>query len=308
MRSPTDSASAPNTASTPLPSRDNAALAALAPWPDPQANKYTRGKLSLVAGAAAYPGAACLAGAAAERAGAGYTEVFCAGESLLAVRSFRPSLVARDWREWHPARQEARRADRTGACVIGCGFDGDARQRELVAETVRAATGPVLIDGGAIGLMADTAGQRLARERAERGVGPLVLTPHGGEAARLARGAELEGALGGPELAVGLARAYRALIVLKGPITFIADAQGIVETMDRGTAALAKAGTGDVLAGIIGALLAQGLAPRDAAALGCALHAEAGRAAAQELTEICVSAEDVIAALPQAVRAIVGAH
>lgn len=308
MRSPTDSASAPNTASTPLPSRDNAALAALAPWPDPQANKYTRGKLSLVAGAAAYPGAACLAGAAAERAGAGYTEVFCAGESLLAVRSFRPSLVARDWREWHPARQEARRSDRTGACVIGCGFDGDARQRELVAETVRAATGPVLIDGGAIGLMADTAGQRLARERAERGVGPLVLTPHGGEAARLARGAKLEGALGGPELAVGLARAYRALVVLKGPITFIADAQGIVETMDRGTAALAKAGTGDVLAGIIGALLAQGLAPRDAAALGCALHAEAGRAAAQELTEICVSAEDVIAALPQAVRAIVGAH
>lgn len=308
MRSPTDSASAPNTASTPLPSRDNAALAALAPWPDPQANKYTRGKLSLVAGAAAYPGAACLAGAAAERAGAGYTEVFCAGESLLAVRSFRPSLVARDWREWHPARQEARRADRTGACVIGCGFDGDARQRELVAETVRAATGPVLIDGGAIGLMADKAGQRLARERAERGVGPLVLTPHGGEAARLARGAKLEGALGGPELAVGLARAYRALIVLKGPITFIADAEGIVETMDRGTAALAKAGTGDVLAGIIGALLAQGLAPRNAAALGCALHAEAGRAAAQELTEICVSAEDVIASLPQAVRAIVGAH
>ena len=308
MRSPTDSASAPNTASTPLPSRDNAALAALAPWPDPQANKYTRGKLSLVAGAAAYPGAACLAGAAAERAGAGYTEVFCAGESLLAVRSFRPSLVARDWREWHPARQEARRSDRTGACVIGCGFDGDARQRELVAETVRAATGPVLIDGGAIGLMADKAGQRLARDRAERGVGPLVLTPHGGEAARLARGAKLEGALGGPELAVGLARAYRALVVLKGPITFIADAEGIVETMDRGTAALAKAGTGDVLAGIIGALLAQGLAPRDAAALGCALHAEAGRAAAQELTEICVSAEDVIAALPQAVRAIVGAH
>ncbi len=308
MRSPTDSASAPNTASTPLPSRDNAALAALAPWPDPQANKYTRGKLSLVAGAAAYPGAACLAGAAAERAGAGYTEVFCAGESLLAVRSFRPSLVVHDWREWHPARQEARCADRTGACVIGCGFDGDARQRELVAETVRAATGPVLIDGGAIGLMADKAGQRLARERAERGVGPLVLTPHGGEAARLARGAKLEGALGGPELAAGLARAYRALIVRKGPITFIADAEGIVETMDRGTAALAKAGTGDVLAGIIGGLLAQGLAPRDAAALGCALHAEAGRAAAQELTEICVSAEDVIAALPQAVRAIVGAH
>ncbi|WP_302964375.1 NAD(P)H-hydrate dehydratase [uncultured Adlercreutzia sp.] len=308
MNAPADFSPAPNSSATPVPSRDNAALAALLPWPDARANKYTRGKLSLVAGAAAYPGAACLAGTAAERAGAGYTEVFCAGKSLLAVRAFRPSLVARDWREWHPARQETPRAGHPAACVIGCGFDGSAPQRELVAETVRAAAGPVLVDGGGLGLIADETGQRLARERAERGTGALVLTPHGGEAARLARGAGLEGVPEGPELACALAQAYCALVVLKGPATYIADAEGAVEVMDRGTAALAKAGTGDVLAGIVGALLAQGLAPRDAAALGCALHAEAGRAAAEKITEICVAAEDVIAYLPQAIRAIANAR
>ena len=80
-------------------------------------------------------------------------------------------------------------------------------------------------------------------------------------------------------------------MALKGPVTFIASPDGTVEVMDRGTSALAKAGTGDVLAGIVGALLAQGLSPRDAAALGCALHAEAGRAAAAALTDICVAAE-----------------
>ena len=93
-------------------------------------------------------------------------------------------------------------------------------------------------------------------------------------------------------------------MALKGPVTFIAAPDGTAEVMDRGTSALAKAGTGDVLAGMIGALLAQGLDPRDAAALGCALHAEAGRAAAAAFTDICASAEDLVTFLPEAIRAI----
>lgn len=290
-----------------LSSRDNAALAALLPWPAADANKYARGKLYLIAGAASYPGAARLAASAAERAGAGYVELFCAGKTLLAVRcGAQPSLVAHDWRAWHPAHLARSRAEHPTACVIGCGFEGDAFERGLLAETLRAFAGPVLVDGGALGLIADETGRRLAAERAQDSAGPLVLTPHGGEAARLARGASLDDGLEAPELAVALARAYHALVVLKGPITFIADESDNVEKMERGTPALAKAGTGDALAGIIGALMAQGLAPRDAAALGCALHAEAGRAAAAELTEICAGAQDVIDCLPRAVRFIAG--
>lgn len=297
------------------PGRSNEELAALLPFPSAEANKYTRGHLYLVAGSAAYPGAACLAATGAARAGAGYTEVFCAGKSMITVRAWLPSLVVRDWRTWHPARFEAPKPGHPAACVIGCGFDPeDSALEPLVMETLRAYPGPVLIDGGALALLATPTGLRLTAERAEASpgstgenggaaAGPLVLTPHGGEAARLARGARLP-SFGGdtPALAVAIARAYEAVVVLKGPVTYIATADGAVEAMERGTAALAKAGTGDVLAGVLGALLAQGMAPVDAAALGCALHAEAGRAAAEELTAIGVTAEDVAAALPAAIR------
>ena len=286
------------------PGRTNAELAALVPHPRAAANKYTRGHLSLVVGSAAYPGAACLASAAGERAGAGYTEVFCAGKSMITVRGWRPSLVVRDWHTWKPERIAAVRADRPAACVIGCGFDAEERAlTSLLMETVRAYPGPLLIDGGALTLLANATGLRLCRRRAEAGL-PTVLTPHGGEAARLARGAQVDETLEPPALACALAGAYRAVVALKGPTTFIASSDGAAEAMDRGTAALAKAGTGDVLAGFIGSLLAQGIAPRDAAALGCALHAEAGRAAADALTDICVSAEDLITYLPAALRAL----
>lgn len=292
-----------------IPARSNADLAALLPFPHPDANKYTRGRLVLVAGSAAYPGAACLAAMAAQRAGAGYTEVYCAGKSLLNVRLAQPSVVARDWRGWHPARREAPRAGHPEACAIGCGFDPtDASLEALVMETLRAFPSPVLVDGGALALLASPTGLRLAAERAEAGRS-LVLTPHGGEAARLARAANVDAEQPAPALAAALAETYHAVVALKGPVTYLADpvasADGpVVEAMDRGTAALAKAGTGDVLAGIIGALLAQGLAPLDAAALGCALHAEAGRAAAERYTAIGVTAEDVAAHIPAALKAL----
>ena len=171
------------------PGRSNAELACLLPHPATDANKYTRGHLSLMVGSAAYPGAACLAAAAGERAGAGYTEVFCAGKSMITVRGWRPSLVVRDWRTWKPAKAPAPRPGHPTACVIGCGFDAaETSLTSLLMETVRGWEAPLLIDGGALGLLANTTGLRLARERAAAGRSTL-LTPHGGEATRLAQGA-----------------------------------------------------------------------------------------------------------------------
>ena len=93
------------------------------------------------------------------------------------------------------------------------------------------------------------------------------------------------------------------IAAVKGPETYVSDGDQVIR-MSLGTPALAKAGTGDVLAGMIGALLAQGLDPLDAAVLGATLHAQAGRAAEARLTAICVTAEDVIEAIPQAVIAL----
>ena len=95
---------------------------------------------------------------------------------------------------------------------------------------------------------------------------------------------------------------------MKGPNTYIADgneecADEVIE-LACGTPALAKAGTGDVLAGIVASLLAQGMDPKDACILGTYVHAQAGVLAAAESSQLCVCAEDVIAYVPSAIRAL----
>ena len=105
------------------------------------------------------------------------------------MRGWRPSLVVRDWRAWKPAKAPAPRPGHPTACVIGCGFDAaETSLTSLLMETVRSWEAPLLIDGGALALLANATGLRLARERAAAGRATL-LPPHGGEAARLARGA-----------------------------------------------------------------------------------------------------------------------
>ncbi len=276
-------------------------LRALLPWPGAEANKYTRGRLVLVAGSAAYPGAACLAAFAGQRMGAGYTEVVCAPESVSVVRAFRPGLVVRSWEGRQvPEALRAPTEKKPCACVIGPGFDARGNmEKALVNAVLTEVAPPVVVDGGALTLLAGEEGLALTKARA--GVGqPLVLTPHEGEAARLEAAAGISPAKDPAERAAALALAYRATVVLKGPVTYISDGTRTFG-MTEGTPALAKAGTGDVLAGMIGALLAQGLAPMDSAVLGATLHARAGRAAADTLTDICVTPEDVVDALPQVI-------
>ena len=145
-------------------------------------------------------------------------------------------------------------------------------------------------------------GRRLLKRRFVRGL-PTVVTPHGGEAARLAEpfGLSTDDPAG---LARLIALAYGVVAVVKGPDTFVSDGDDVV-AVRCGTPALAKAGTGDVLAGVLGAFLAQGLEPTDAAVLAATLHALAGRCASVRRTDIGVVAEDVVEALPEAVSALV---
>ncbi len=277
---------------------DEARLARLVPYPAPDANKYTRGKLELVAGSPAYPGAAVLAARAAQRAGAGYTEVFASKGALPYVRQAQPSLVVRPWSALSFEGERPVDDRHPRAVAVGSGFDAAGSQEEGLLRTVLGGTtAPVLVDGGALSLLAQ---EKLRRASVERYRGGLVtvLTPHGGEAARLA--SPLRIPTGDPErLAADLARAYGAVVVLKGPDTFVSEGARTF-VMTEGTAALAKAGTGDVLAGILGALLAQGVRAVDASMLAATLHARAGRIAAEERGPISVIAEDVVEALPAA--------
>ena len=325
-------------------------VAALLPWPDDLANKYSRGKLTLIAGCADYPGAACLAAVASQRMGAGYTEVACSPESVAAVRAASPSLVVRAWDELAayaqldpdergsaadgsaavqaaPASSNGRagayRACRSGrpvhaaprpkalgpvtprhplAFLVGSGFDAaDPLSAQLTCTVLEGAAAAVLVDGGGLDALTSPEGRLLLRRRFIDGL-PTVVTPHAGEAARLA--APLALPTDDPaQLALLLSQAYGVTAMVKGPVTYISDGETIVRMSD-GTSALAKAGTGDVLAGMSAALLAQGLTQVDACVLASALHARAARAAAKRLTSICVTAEDVAAAIPEAIASL----
>ena len=282
---------------------DEAALAALLPHPAATDNKYSRGKCILFAGMARYGGAAVLATRAAQRMGAGYTVVFTAAGNELLLRMSAPSAVCAVWSTAVLSRLQDTSPERPVAYVVGPGFDADDVDTRSVTCAVLKAAAPVLVDGGALSVLATRQARTLLENRRSAGHSTLI-TPHVGEAVRLWR------ALGPAEtpdepadFAAALAAELGVTCCLKGPLTFISDGERTA-CMAEGTAALAKAGTGDVLAGMAGALLAQGLAPFDAACLATTLHARAAVAAASELTDIAVLPEDVIEALPRAIMAL----
>lgn len=278
----------------------DAKLRAAMPELRADANKYTRGKLTIVAGSKRYPGAAALAAVASQRMGAGYTQVFCAPRAVEAVRAASPSLVVRPWKKVSPVDFPRSREGHPEACVVGPGFDARGKTcRDLVFLALEKTCAPLLVDGGALDVLATEKGQGLLRGRFERGL-QTVVTPHAGEAARLAKPYGLPTS-DPAELARSLSLVYGVIALVKGPKSYISDGER-VSVMPEGSAALAKAGTGDVLAGMIGALMAEGCDPFDACVLGSTLHAWAARAAAADLTDTCVVAEDVPRYLPAAIK------
>ncbi|CAL9452782.1 NAD(P)H-hydrate dehydratase [Streptomyces sp. enrichment culture] len=263
----------------------HADVARLLPVPGAESDKYRRGVVGVAAGSARYPGAAVLAVGGALRGGAGAVRyVGPAGGAVLA--RYPETLVS----ERGPAR-----AGRVQAWVVGPGAGDDAA---TVGE-VLAADVPVLIDAD---------GLRLAEVGAVRGRGlrgvPTLMTPHAGEAAALL-GVEREEVESGRLTAVReLAARYGAAVLLKGSTTLVAEAGGggAVRVNPTGTPWLATAGSGDVLSGLGGSLLAAGLSAVDAGSVAAYLHGLAGRFAAEGAP---VSAEDVAGRISEAWRSVV---
>lgn len=237
--------------------------------PGPQDDKYSRGVVGLRTGSAAYPGAAVLGVEAAWRSGAGFVRYIGTGPAAAAVLSRRPETVVSE-------RMDGARAD---AWVIGSGADGATRSAEEEQELRQLLAGraPVVVDAGALDLL--TLPEDTPSPRA-----PLLLTPHAREFARVLRrlGLSADDDADRAGSAARLAAALDAVVLLKGAQTLIAAPDGTVIQVSAGTGWLATAGTGDVLGGVLGALLAanHGAAVNEVAAAGAWLHGQAGRRAA----------------------------
>ncbi|GHI92213.1 NAD(P)H-hydrate dehydratase [Streptomyces olivaceus] len=260
----------------------HADVALLLPVPGAESDKYRRGVVGVAAGSARYPGAAVLAVAGALRGGAGAVRyVGPAGDAVIA--RFPETLVS---------DEGPKRAGRVQAWVVGPGAGDDA---STVAE-VLAAEVPVLIDAD---------GLRLADPEAVRSrAAPTLMTPHAGEAAALlgASREEVEGAR--LSSARELAARYGAAVLLKGSTTVIASPDGgPVRVNATGTSWLATAGSGDVLSGLAGSLLATGLSASDAGSTAAYLHGLAGRLASDGAP---TGAHDVANAIPAAWRDVRG--
>ncbi|MFE1545025.1 NAD(P)H-hydrate dehydratase [Streptomyces microflavus] len=256
-------------------------VAALLPVPGGESDKYSRGVVGVVAGSERYPGAAVLAVAGALRGGAGAVRYVGPGADAVIAR-FPEALV-------HAGPPS--RAGRVQAWVVGPGL-GDGRWAEEAVADVLGADVPVLVDADGLRLLdAETVRTRTAA---------TVLTPHAGEAAALLGVAREEVEAGRLAAVRELAARYRATVLLKGSTTLVAEARDTpVRVNPTGTAWLATAGSGDVLSGLTGSLLAAGLAPRDAASVGAYLH---GLAARHGSGGAPVSAQDVADSIPAAWR------
>jgi ADP-dependent NAD(P)H-hydrate dehydratase / NAD(P)H-hydrate epimerase len=186
------------------------------------------------------------------------------------------------------------RADRADAVVLGPGLGRAPSAQEFALQLARAAPVPLLLD--ADGLNAHAGSLSLLAERDAA----TVLTPHAGELARLLE-TDSE-AIGARRLdsARRAARCAQAIVVLKGDDTIVCAPDGRAGVNRGGAPALATAGTGDVLSGVIGAFLAKRMDPFHAACAGVLVHARAGVLSAQEIGPEGVIASDVIAALPRA--------
>ncbi len=232
-------------------------------WPRPGADsdKYTRGVVGIATGSATYPGAALLSVSGALAGPTGMVRY--AGSAHREVVRAHPSVVVA------PKVSDAGRVQ-AWVCGSGLGTDDEAR---TTLRSVLATALPVVLDADALTLLVDGRHARDLRRDA-----PLVITPHDGEFTRLAGeapGADRAGA------ACRLAAWTNAVVLLKGDRTIVATPAGAVWANPTGSPALATAGSGDVLAGLLGSLLAGGLPPERAAVAAAYAHGLAGRRAAE---------------------------
>jgi hydroxyethylthiazole kinase-like uncharacterized protein yjeF len=232
------------------------------PSPGPDSDKYARGVVGIATGSATYPGAALLSVSGALAGPTGMVRY--AGSAHLEVVRAHPSVVAVD-------RVGAAGRVQAWVCGSGLGTDDEAR---TTLRSVLATSVPVVLDADALTLLVD--GKHADDLRRDA---PLVITPHDGEFKRLAGespGADRIGA------ACRLAAWINAVVLLKGDRTIVATPAGEVWANPTGTSALATAGSGDVLAGLLGSLLAAGLPPERAAVAAAYAHGLAGRWAAED--------------------------
>lgn len=262
------------------------------------AHKFSVGAVLVFAGSAGKSGAALLSARGAFRAGAGVVTIATWPEALTAVDARMPEVMAMALDRGSPVSKLDALLERRRAVVIGPGFGLDDAARKVVDRVLETFAGPVVVDADAITLFRDKP-QRLAKAK-----GSLVLTPHAGEMGRLLgiSAEEVErDRFGAVRKLVDITG---AVVVLKGARTIVAAPEGRIAVNTTGNPILATAGSGDVLAGMIGALCCS-LSPFDAAAAGVHVHGVVGDELRSRIGDRGVFASELADEVPKVMELLV---
>jgi NAD(P)H-hydrate epimerase len=263
-------------------------------------NKFAAGSVLVCGGSLGLTGAPCMASESAMRAGAGYVTALVPASLNVIFESRLLEVMTVPLPDMDgslaPAgvEQVLARAERADAVVLGPGLGRTGAALEFARTTARAVKLPMVLDADGLNAHAGALNSLAARPA------PTVMTPHAGELARLLESDST--AVGARRLdsARRAASLAQAIVVLKGDDTLVATPDGRVAVNRGGASALATAGTGDVLSGVIGGFLAKRMDPFAAACAGVLVHSQAGLLTAREIGPEGVIAGDVIAALPRA--------
>ena len=274
------------------------------PEREQNSNKGTFGKVLNIAGSKNYIGAAYLSSKAALKIGAGYVSLASCKDVNTTVSKMLPEAV-------YTTRKTAlKNIEKYNAVLVGCGLGMGFKAKSDLKKTLNLSAEfniPTVIDADGLNILAhlylkkDCNILRFTQKKDKQ----IILTPHPAEAARLL-GVEVNEVLSDLETsAKKITEKYGCITVLKTHRTIICGRNYELYVNQHGNSALAKAGTGDVLAGIIAGLLAQGMPLFEASKTGVYLHSVAGEVASEKLTEYSVLASDLFDYLPEAIRSLI---
>lgn len=267
----------------------------------PDAHKGDFGRVLIVGGSVGMVGAPALAANAALRGGAGLVKIACPDCSQQTTASLAPCATSVPLPSTADGMMTARAlgplrtlADEHDILAIGPGVGQGPGVRKVVAALVAHPDRPKVVDADGLNNLASSGTWWRDTDS------PIVLTPHPGEMRRLMDGAGLDGDLKDRQArAIALAGLTGAIVALKGAGTVVTDGQRVFVNR-TGNAGMATAGAGDVLTGLIAALIGQKMSPFDAAVLGVHWHGLAGDLAAEETGQVSLTATDLIDFLPEA--------
>lgn len=264
-------------------------------------NKYTFGKVLFVCGSYGMAGAAYLSALAAYRTGAGLCEIFTPEANRIILQTLLPEAVVKTYTDnENDINMFAKLIAKSDAVVIGCGLGKNRTAFSLVRTVLKTSNVPTIVDADALNIISEHPSlKKYLRGR--------IITPHFAEASRLKCTDIWKISENPKKICAELAQELGCVCVLKDHNTLVSDGNNKLYVNKSGNSGMAKAGSGDLLAGVIGALAARRDAPLsnlDAAALGVYIHGLAGDISAEQLGKFSILATDIANAIPNVMKNI----